>query len=124
MRTDVVLVHVAPVRRTVTNTKFIVDRDGGLVSRGDAPERLRLPVYAYLRSRAGLGEPFADSAIGLLLHPSVGADVDETAIVQGHAIRFATVDLTTSTSSVRSRLLHLCETAFQGGQIFGSATGS
>lgn len=35
----------------------------------------------------------AESASGPLLHPAVGQVVDEAAMIQGHQIRFATVDL-------------------------------
>jgi 5-methylcytosine-specific restriction enzyme subunit McrC len=65
-------------------------------------------IYAYLRSQVGLGDPLADSASGLLLHPSVG-DVDQTAVIQGHSIRFATVDLAASAADVRAQLLRVCE---------------
>jgi 5-methylcytosine-specific restriction enzyme subunit McrC len=109
MRTDIVLDHIGSGRRIVIDTKFT-----SIVTTGwHREETLRsayvYQIYAYLRSQAGRGDPFADSAGGLLLHPAVGADVDETAVVQGHAIRFATVDLSSSTSSIRSRLLRLCQ---------------
>jgi 5-methylcytosine-specific restriction enzyme subunit McrC len=41
----------------------------------------------------------------LLLHPAIGQMVDETVLIQGHRIRFATVDLTASTADIRSQLL-------------------
>jgi 5-methylcytosine-specific restriction enzyme subunit McrC len=66
-------------------------------------------IYAYLRSQAGRGDTLADSAGGLLLHPSVGPEVDQTVVIQGHSVRFATVDLTASAASIRSRLLYLCD---------------
>ena len=65
-------------------------------------------IYAYLRSQVGRGDPLADHAEGLLLHPSAGESVDETAVIQGHRIRFATVDLAASTSEIRARLLQVC----------------
>ena len=42
-------------------------------------------IYAYLRSRVGPGDAPADSANGLLLHPSIGDMVDETVRIQGHS---------------------------------------
>ena len=42
------------------------------------------------------------------LHPSIREEVDETAVIQGHNIRFATVDLAMSPSDIRARLLGLC----------------
>jgi 5-methylcytosine-specific restriction enzyme subunit McrC len=34
--------------------------------------------------------------------------VDETVLIQGHAIRFATVDLTETPADIRAQLLRLC----------------
>ena len=51
-------------------------------------------IYTCLRSQTGCGDRLADRAEGLLLHPSVGKSIDEAAVIQGHRIRFATVDLT------------------------------
>jgi 5-methylcytosine-specific restriction enzyme subunit McrC len=49
----------------------------------------------------------------LLLHPSVGDVVDETVLIQGHSIRFATVDLMAPQTEIRSQLLRLCEPTLQ-----------
>jgi 5-methylcytosine-specific restriction enzyme subunit McrC len=109
MRTDIVLDHAASGRRIVIDTKFT-----SIVTAGwHREETLRsgyvYQIYAYLRSQVGRGDALADSACGLLLHPSVGSEVDQTVVIQGHSVRFATVDLTASASSIRSRLLHLCD---------------
>jgi 5-methylcytosine-specific restriction enzyme subunit McrC len=107
MRTDIVLYHAASGRRIVIDTKFT-----SIVTTGwHREETLRsgyvYQIYAYLRSQAGRGDALADSASGLLLHPSVGAEVDQTVVIQGHSVRFATVDLTATASSIRSRLVSL-----------------
>ena len=108
MQTDVVLEHATSGQRIVIDTKFT-----SIVTNGwHREETLRsgylYQIYAYLRSQVGRGDPLADSASGLLLHPSVGTAVDETVVIQGHAIRFATVDLTGSSSEIRAHLLRLC----------------
>lgn len=59
----------------------------------------------YLRSQVGRGDGLADCASGLLLHPAIGRTIDKTVTIQGHRIRFATVDLTASTAEIRSQLL-------------------
>ena len=64
-------------------------------------------IYAYLRSQEGRGDPLADHAAGLLLHPSIGDMVDETVTIQGHPIRFATVDLAASAGKIREQLLQM-----------------
>ena len=66
-------------------------------------------MYAYLRSQDGRGDPMADHAEGLLLHPCVGPIVDETVVIQGHSIRFATVDLAGSISTIRRQLLNVVQ---------------
>jgi 5-methylcytosine-specific restriction enzyme subunit McrC len=121
MRTDVVLDHPPSGQRIVIDTKF----NSILTSGWYREETLRsgyiYQIYAYLRSQVGRGDLLADHAQGLLLHPSVGGTVDETVIIQGHSIRFATVDLTASTSEIRSRLLRMCEHAPRPSSSIGSA---
>jgi 5-methylcytosine-specific restriction enzyme subunit McrC len=109
MRTDVMLDHPATGRRIIIDTKFT-----SIVTRGwYRNEALRsgylYQIYAYLRSQVGRDDPLADSASGLLLHPAIGTTVDETVSIQGHSIRFATVDLASSPSEIRSQLLRFCE---------------
>lgn len=66
-------------------------------------------MYTYLRSQVGCGDALADSASGLLLHPSVGAMIDETVVIQGHPLRFATVDLAAKPVEIRAQLLKCVE---------------
>ncbi|MGO8748815.1 MAG: 5-methylcytosine-specific restriction endonuclease system specificity protein McrC [Thermoguttaceae bacterium] len=104
MRTDIVLDHDGSGRRIVIDTKFT----SVLVEGWYREETLRsgfiYQIYAYLRSQEGSGDVMADRAAGLLLHPSVGLSVDETVVIQGHPIRFATVDLGASASMIREQL--------------------
>ena len=62
-------------------------------------------IYAYLRSQEGNGDPLAENASGLLLHPSVGDMVNEAVVIQNHEIRFATVDLAATAKEIREQLL-------------------
>jgi 5-methylcytosine-specific restriction enzyme subunit McrC len=109
MRTDIVLNHPASVRRIVIDTKF----NSILTIGWHRDETLRsgylYQIYAYLRSQVGRGDPLADHAEGLLLHPSVAEKVDEAVVIQGHRVRFATVDLAAPTSAIRDQLLHACD---------------
>ncbi|KQW50013.1 MULTISPECIES: hypothetical protein [unclassified Roseateles] len=68
-------------------------------------------MYAYLRSQVGCGDPLADSASGTLLHPSVGTMIDETVVIHGHPLRFATVDLAATPAEIRAQLLPCAEVA-------------
>ncbi|MBW9113326.1 hypothetical protein JNB88_06655 [Rhizobium cauense] len=47
----------------------------------------------------------------MFLHPVVGGDLDESVDIQGHQIRFATVDLMQPTSAILARLGALIQKA-------------
>jgi 5-methylcytosine-specific restriction enzyme subunit McrC len=55
----------------------------------------------------GRGDPWAEQAAGLLLHPAINGDFDESVAIQGHQMRFATVDLTGSHQQIKEGLLDL-----------------
>ncbi len=109
MRTDIILDHPDTGRRIVIDTKF-----NSVVTRGwYREETLRsgyiYQIYAYLRSQEGNGDPLAENASGLLLHPSVGDMLDEAVVIQNHEIRFATVDLGATAKEIRKQLLQVPE---------------
>lgn len=109
MRTDITLNHVQRGQRIVIDTKFT-----SIVTKGwYREESLRsgyiYQIYAYLRSQVGNGDPLAEHASGLLLHPSIGEGVDESVVIQGHKIRFATVDLADTADKIRAQLLRVVE---------------
>jgi ADP-ribosylglycohydrolase/5-methylcytosine-specific restriction endonuclease McrBC regulatory subunit McrC len=107
MRTDVVLDHHGCGQRIVIDTKFT-----SIVTRGwYREETLRsgyiYQIYAYLRSQEDNKDPLAPHASGLLLHPSVGCMANESVVIQGHEIRFATVDLGAEAKEIRKQLLRV-----------------
>ena len=107
MQTDIILDHSDAGRRIVVDTKF-----NSIVKRGwYRAETLRsdyiYQIYTYLRSQEGSGDPLAERASGLLLHPSVGDMVNEAVVIQNHKIRFATVDLGATAKEIREQLLHV-----------------
>lgn len=108
MRTDIVLDHPATKRRIVIDTKFTSIVTSGWYREETLRSGYMYQIYAYLRSQVGKGDPLADSANGLLLHPAIGEAVDETVVIQGHSIRFATVDLASSPAEIRTQLLRMC----------------
>ena len=109
MVTDIVLTNRGQGRRIVIDTKF-----NSLLKKGRyGNETLRshyiYQMYAYLRSQEGRGALY-DTAEGILLHPSVGETIDEYVTLQGHKMRFVTVDLAASARDIRKRLLQIiCE---------------
>lgn len=109
MRTDVVIDHPIKGRRIVIDTKFTSIVTNGWHREKTLRSGYIYQIYAYLRSQVGRNDKLADGACGLLLHPAIGQNVDETVIIQGHPIRFATVDLTAKSADIRAQLLQLCE---------------
>jgi 5-methylcytosine-specific restriction enzyme subunit McrC len=107
MAADVVLCEVATGRKLVLDTKFtpnslVAGRWGNEIF--DSSHVYQ--VYSYLRSQEHLTE--ADRrAIGVLLYPTVGKELDETVVVQGHPIRFRTVDLSQPWQEIESRLVSI-----------------
>jgi len=104
MKTDIILENTAQKRRIIIDTKFT----GIFTSSKYREEVLKsgyiYQMYAYLRSQDGFGDALCDNAEGVLLHPAIGADVDESVRIQGHEIRFVTVDLALSSIAILERL--------------------
>ena len=112
MKTDIVLDHEVRGHRIVIDTKFTEIVTGGWHRESSLKSGYIYQMYAYLRSQEGLGDGLADGASGLLLHPTIGSDMDASAEFQGHRIRFATVDLTASALDIRNRLLQVIQVPF------------
>jgi 5-methylcytosine-specific restriction enzyme subunit McrC len=114
MQTDVILENIALHQRIIIDTKF----NAIVTTSRFKAEVLRsgylYQIYAYLRSQTGQGDSLADHASGLLLHPSVDGDVDETVVIQNHNIRFATVNLAGSTTEIRAQLFKVYAPVFWG----------
>jgi 5-methylcytosine-specific restriction enzyme subunit McrC len=112
MITDIVLLNRPQKIKLVIDTKFT----SILIKNQYKEDKLKNPniyqMYAYLRTQEGGGDTLADAATasGLLLYPAIGEMVDESAVFQGHRIRFATVDLTATPTEIRERLLYLVKT--------------
>ena len=107
MHTDIILENKIEHRRIVIDTKF-----NSILRKGwYRPKTLRsgylYQIYAYLRSQEASENPLNDTASGLLLHPSVNNMINESVIIQGHEIRFATVDLSADAKEIRSQLLEV-----------------
>lgn len=106
MQVDVVLEHQGAGDMLIIDTKFT----SILTSNRFGQQRFRsgyvYQLYAYLRSQSDHGRPWSN-ARGLLLHPALGVGIDESVQLHGHELRFATVDLSGTTSAIEHRLLSL-----------------
>ncbi|MCL4552293.1 MAG: 5-methylcytosine-specific restriction endonuclease system specificity protein McrC [Candidatus Marsarchaeota archaeon] len=109
MRTDIILDNPAMARRVVIDTKFTSLITHGWYRDESIRSGYMYQIYAYLRSQENTSDPLAEHAEGLLLHPSIDEMIDEAVEIQGHRIRFATVDLNDSAAAIRDQLLRLAE---------------
>lgn len=104
MITDIVLENEAENRRIIIDTKFT----NVLTTSRHGADRFKTghiyQLYAYLRSQERPDDPLSLSSDGILLYPAIAFDVDETAVIQGHCVRFVTIDLARPTTEVIERL--------------------
>ncbi|GAA5629342.1 protein McrC [Brucella sp. NBRC 12953] len=106
MRADMMF-EQAGIRRIILDTKFtniMSPRSYG--SEGIKSAHL-YQIYSYLRSQVSRGDDLADTAEGILLHPAVNRHLDENVTIQGHRLRFVTVDLAAKPIDLRNQLLDI-----------------
>ena len=109
MRTDVVLENHSHSRRIVIDTKFNSLLMKGWYREETIRSAYLYQIYAYIRSQENEQDHLSRRAAGLLLHPSIGQTIDETVVIQGHPIRFATVDLAAEARDIRQQLLRVVD---------------
>ncbi|NEJ80342.1 5-methylcytosine-specific restriction endonuclease system specificity protein McrC [Rhizobium leguminosarum bv. viciae] len=107
MVSDIILENEELGRRVVIDTKFTSVYGRSQHKEAVLKSGYIYQLYTYLRSQEQAGDPLSFSASGMFLHPVLDGDLDETVRIQGHEIRFATVDLVGSTSSIITRLKSL-----------------
>jgi 5-methylcytosine-specific restriction enzyme subunit McrC len=104
MKTDIVLTNVTDKRRIVVETKFtdaLVEYHGKTTINRD----FIYQIYAYLRSQTGGGDAVTDSSEGVLLFVAANGrpPLDRSVTIQGHPIRFLSVDLADTPNAIRKR---------------------
>lgn len=102
MHPDLVLKHQSG-RRIVLDTKFTSILTRNRFEREVFKSANLYQLYSYLQSQVGT-DASADQAEGVLLYPSIDSDVDEYVEIQGHRIRFLTVNLASSSEAIFQRL--------------------
>jgi 5-methylcytosine-specific restriction enzyme subunit McrC len=103
MVTDIVLEVPYANRRLVIDTKFTSILGTGRFGDASLKSGYLYQMYAYLRSQEGRDQRW-DTSAGLFLHPAIGIQIYEHAMIQGHSIAFATVDLGSSSAAIRGEL--------------------
>lgn len=113
MKTDVTLDHPASQRRIVIETKFtnaLVTGPpaGDTYDKGPTVSSAYLyQLYTYLSSQTGQGNIVADQAEGILLFTQTAGSQPFTKEIeiQGHRLRFMSVDLAATPAEIRTRWL-------------------
>lgn len=107
MITDIIIENMQENRRIIIDTKFT----DVLTASQYGGKRFKTghiyQLYSYLRSQERPNDAMSLTADGMLLYPSIGMEVDETALIQGHRVRFVTVDLARSSAEVVDKLRKL-----------------
>ena len=105
MKTDIIVEKSDKSHRIIIDTKFT--EITAQWHRETLKSQNIYQIYSYLRSQEHDGDDLSMTSTGMLLYPSVGIDYDESATIQGHKLRFVTVDLASDTASIRNRLRDL-----------------
>jgi len=103
MVTDIILYPPGGVRPVIVDTKFSSILEARRFGGASLKSRYLYQMYAYVRSQEGIGLRSYETA-GLFLHPAIAASVGERAVIQGHSLTFATVDLSASAAVIRKDL--------------------
>lgn len=90
-------------RQIVIDTKFTSVTKPNQFGKESLSSGYVYQIYAYLMSQDAQ-EPLTKTE-GLMLHPVVDGDLDEEVVIQGHRIRFATVDLAADPQTMVDQLL-------------------
>ena len=104
MQTDIEMNHVASRRRIVIDTKFTAIFTASTYRDQILKSGYLYQLYTYLRSQERSDDTISLTAEGMLLHPQTGGAVDEAMTIQGHEMRFKTIDLTGDPSEFESSL--------------------
>lgn len=104
MQTDIHLEHPAKLKRVIIDTKFNQLLVPGYYRDKTLRNAYLYQIYTYLMSQHRNDEADIQRE-GILLHPSLNENIDEYVVIQKHAIRFKTVDLSVSAVKVREQLL-------------------
>lgn len=107
MKLDILLENQEQAKRIIIDTKYTSITTKRQFGGESFKSNYIYQLYTYLRSQEIHDDPLSINSTGMLLHPSVGVEYDECVTIQGHEIRFCTVDLTQSPECITKQLLSL-----------------
>jgi len=107
MKLDILLENQSIEKRIIIDTKYTAITTQRQYGGESFKSNYIYQLYTYLRSQEIESDPLSLHSTGMLLHPSVGMGYDEVVSIQGHDLRFCTVDLTLSPTEISQQLLYL-----------------
>lgn len=110
MEYDIFLQNTSLSERIIIDTKYTSITTTNQYGQERFKRDYIFQIYSYLRSQEIDSDPLSMASMGMLLHPSVGVEFDERVTIQGHVIRFCTIDLCQSPNVINERLLSLLNT--------------
>jgi 5-methylcytosine-specific restriction enzyme subunit McrC len=109
MQLDILIENEQAAERIIIDTKYTSITTKRQYSGESFKSGYIYQLYAYLRSQEVFSDPLSLTSTGMLLHPSVGVNYNESVSIQGHDLRFCTVDLTLSSGEISQQLLDIIE---------------
>ncbi|MFT6909550.1 MAG: 5-methylcytosine-specific restriction enzyme subunit McrC [Oleiphilaceae bacterium] len=107
MKLDILLENLSLSRRVIIDTKFTSITKNAQFGGESYKSDYIYQLFAYLRSQEQLSDSLSIKTEGMLLHPSMGVKHRESVMIQGHKLRFYTVDLSQSSTDIKNELLTL-----------------
>ena len=107
MELDILLENNPAQRRLVIDTKFTSITRSARFGGETYKSHYIYQLFTYLRSQEQISDSLSINAEGMLLHPSMGVTHRESVLIQGHRMKFYTVDLSQPSSIIREELLNL-----------------
>jgi 5-methylcytosine-specific restriction enzyme subunit McrC len=104
MQTDIELTHFAQKRKVVIDTKFTHIFATTQYRNEVLKSGYLYQLYTYLRTQEDLVLEKGWKSEGMLLHPQVDGVIDEHIDLQGHRMRFKTIDLMCSPEELEIQL--------------------
>ncbi|HCN70403.1 MAG TPA: hypothetical protein DIS96_01275 [Pusillimonas sp.] len=105
MQTDIELVHAGQRRKLVIDTKFNQVFGATRYREEVLRSGYLYQLYTYLRTQEAALQVQGIRSEGMLLHPQFGEALDAHIDIQGHRMRFKTINLMTSSEEFEKQLL-------------------
>ncbi|MGO4891574.1 5-methylcytosine restriction system specificity protein McrC [Flavobacterium sp. W21_SRS_FM6] len=104
MKLDILLENETQNRRLIIDTKFTSITQSAQFGGESYKSNYIYQLYSYLRSQEEQSDLLSLKSEGMLLHPSMGVTHRESVLIQGHKLKFCTVDLSQSSGSIKREL--------------------